>query len=689
MYRRHKRARIGPAGEAANDAADGLDRGAFPQGYVTARRYSSTARRDRPAGARRRPRRDPTGETRPSSPTPVGPQRAAPSSRRSIASRPPPGWGSYLRAGGSAVDAATNTVLGGSCRWPAGSAENIIAAVWDAAERPAALKGSGRSIRRRNAARRPGWSGCPAPGGHRRPPGAVLLGDAHRAGHFLPGRGPPRPAEIKDPSVGRLRGRRTPRRLARDARPGRGWSRVYRPHRRPSGRPARAGATRARGDPTIGSPRHGWVEFYDGRRSPNARRGQLAAAGSPIRLGGALVSLDVDRADRHRLPRRPGDEPPAPPPFVPPEMLDGLERFEPPRPPSSPMAPAPSLRWTQASGSRPRSWRSPSRDARLTDPDAGTARAAAGRATSRGNDPSRAGPLRPPAGAQGRRLAAASSTTSMIESNYMGFGWADPATRDSLPEPRLVLQPGPAHAERPRRSKRTSTRLCPFFPPTVSPPQVVAEWAAQPPPRSVSALVRWVEHRDRRRALAGLSRAAGARFDPPTRSSRATLPPGLLEGLAAMGHPDADRAVRARLGRPLQHDGTRRRRAGRTAPSPPPPDPRSAASPATCAERRAARREAASISRCRWLLRSPPLPPASPIEPAEGIRVVQRRPEYPYTSESRGRARDAPRWPPARGWPGRWPRTTPKNTGGGSGSAQRRVPAAVRTMRHGSAPTSS
>ena len=223
----------------------------------------------------------------------------------------------------------------------------------------------------------------------------------------------------------------------RGARPGRpGSSRSTGPH----GRPWRPGE-RVR-LPALAATLErladvGFDDFYDGEIGERQARG-LAAAGSAITaddLAGA--HLDLDRADRDRLPRRPGHDPPA-------EQL----RDRRPRAPEHP-------RDVRAAGRRRHSGRTASTDARwihlgieasklamadrdfhLTDPEFvdDPGRDAARRRTHAADlagliDPRPGGPA---AGVDATRAAAARSISrrstrdgnavSLIESNYMGFG---------------------------------------------------------------------------------------------------------------------------------------------------------------------------------------------------------------------------------------------------------------------------
>ena len=262
---------------------------------------------------------------RPLGPGAARPRRRTARSSRRTTSRPRPGSRSCGPAG-HAVDAAiaTNAVLGvvlpvrlrdrrrrvladlGRGRGPADRAERL---------RP----GAGRGRRRRRS----------GPAGSRRSrsadrsaitvPGAVRSwGDAHARLRAAVAGGDPRARRSSSPGTGFP---------AWDGFIDGGRDGRCRPSSRRSARtPASSGSTgrtAGRGDRASGSGCRPWRRrssaladvgfdaFYEGDLGERQARG-LAAAGSPITADDLRdAHLDVDRADRDRLPRRPGHDPPA------------------------------------------------------------------------------------------------------------------------------------------------------------------------------------------------------------------------------------------------------------------------------------------------------------------------------------------------------------------------------------------
>ena len=197
-------------------------------------------------------------------------------------------------------------------------------------------------------------------------PGAVRSwGDAHaRFGRLSRGDGAGpghRAGTGRVPGLGRLRRRRRGDGAAVvAAASGRraGFFAVYRPHGRAVASRASGSASRPSRRRSSGIADDGFDAFYDGDLGERQARG-LAAAGSPITRGRpARPHLDLERADRHRLPRRPRHDPPA-------EQLRASSRsscwrscrgFEPP--PAAAFGPdgVTDPAWIHARASRRRSW---------------------------------------------------------------------------------------------------------------------------------------------------------------------------------------------------------------------------------------------------------------------------------------------------------------------------------------------
>ena len=563
-----------------------------------------------PEPARRRPRdRRPAvgaGAARPRA-------RMARSSRRTT-SRRRPGC-AILRAGGSAVDAAiaTNAVLGvvmpsgcgigGDAFWliwdaaarPPGGAQRVGSGARprptprrsatrgltdDAAARPAVDHGARRGpvVGRRARAVRPAVAGRRPGAGHRAGPRRLPgLGRLHRRGR---GDAPPVVAEAIGPR------RRLPRGLPA-ARAAVATGRA--------GPPAGPGRDARDARPTRGSTRSTTAT------SASARHAGWRAAGSAITAADLRdAQLDLGRADRDRLPRRPGHDPSA-------EQLRASSRSS-----CSPSSRGSSRRrptafgpdgvtepgWIhlghrggEAGDGRPR--RVPDRPGRsatsrssaLLDPAyarrAGRADRPAPRGRARRRRPTRAG--------GGTIYLAAvdgeGNAVSLIESNYMGFGSGvvDPETgihyqnRGSYfsldPDHPNVLEPRQADAPHaaPRDAVPGRRRPGPWIVAGSmggdAQPQIHAQLVSAPGRRRR----RHPRPRSRRRAGTS-SRPSISRRRSTSASSRATRPaiadgargarPPLVPTGAVRSRPRPRARDRARRRRPAAPDGSRRRRHG-------------------------------------------------------------------------------------------------------------------------------
>lgn len=508
-----------------------------------------------------------TGVTRPLVPIPLarGPHGAvvAPHHLASEA-----GLG-ILRAGGSAVDAAiaTNAVLavvdGNAC----GIGGDAFWLIWDAAAgRELALNGSGRSSVRADPAvlRAAGHDRIPLRGGAAiTVPGAVRSwADAHERFGRL------HRADLLAPAIelaaggfpawdGFIDGVEATAPLCAQALGGNAdWFSVY----RPAGRPWRPGervrlpalaATLAR------IADEGWAEFYTGRTGEHQARA-LAAAGSPIglddlRAHGSTWTEPI--AIDYRGTTVTG-HPPNSSGFVALEILNVLERFEPPPPSEFAAGEGADLRWTHL-GIEASKLAMADRDAHLTDPEAWTApldrllsKDYAAELAAR-VDPTRA--ARPPAATVPRGggtiwlgvVDAAGNAVSLIESNYMGFGSGvvDPETGIAYQNRGSFFSLEDDHPNVLAPSKRTLHTLMPGMLFRDGRPWVVTGSMggdAQPQVHAqvVSALVdgsldvasavgmpRWFVEPDEH-------------FAPPdTIRAEPRFRAGLLEGLEELGHP--------------------------------------------------------------------------------------------------------------------------------------------------------
>ena len=231
-----------------------------------------------------------------------------------------------LRAGGSAVDAAiaTNAVLGVVMPNGCGIGGDAFWLIWDAAAARAARAERLRPERRGGRCRRRCATAACTTMPRRGPltitvPGAVRSwGDAHaRFGRLSRD-------EVLAPAIELARDgfpawdgfiaaveATAPARSTSELGP-RGRVRGRLPAARPRrGSPASASGCRRSRDTLETLARDGFDAFYDGDLGERQARA-LAAAGSPIAADDLREhTLDLGRADRHRLPRRARDDPSA------------------------------------------------------------------------------------------------------------------------------------------------------------------------------------------------------------------------------------------------------------------------------------------------------------------------------------------------------------------------------------------
>lgn len=474
-----------------------------------------------------------------------------------------------LGAGGGAVDAAiaTNAVLavvdGDAC----GLGGDAFWLIWDAAERrQLALNGSGRSSVRADAAalRRSGLDRLPLRGGSTiTVPGAVRSwADAHaRFGRLSRARLLAPAIELAedgfpawDEFIGSVE--RSAVVFAEALGPGTAWESVY----RPAGRPWRPGE-RVRLPALAATLRrladHGWDEFYSGETAAHQAHA-LAAAGSLIGrddLEAHASTWGEPIATDYRGVRV-TSHPPNSSGFVALEILDVLERFEPPGPATFTDGLGADVRWIHL-GIEASKLAMADRDAHLTDPEAHPA--PLGRLLSKEYaaelaariDPARAArptSARAPRGGGTVWLGVvdgAGNAVSLIESNYMGFGSGivDPATGIAYQNRGAYFSLEPDHPNVLAPTKRTLHTLMPGMLFRDDRPWVVVGSMggdAQPQIHAqvVSALV------DGR---VDVATAVGAprwfvepetHFAPPEIvRAEPRFRPGVLDGLAALGHP--------------------------------------------------------------------------------------------------------------------------------------------------------
>jgi gamma-glutamyltranspeptidase/glutathione hydrolase len=351
-----------------------------------------------------------------------------------------------LGAGGSAVDAAiaTNAVLGVVMPSGCGIGGDAFWLIWDAASGlQEALNGSGRA----GAAADPerlrgqGLRSIPLRGGLSiSVPGAVRSwGDAHARYGRLPRAAILAPAiELADGGFPASDGlvaaiERTAALVAREIGPDAGFHRVYRPHGRAwhPGELVRLPALAA----TLGRlADDGFDAFYGGDLAERQARA-LAAAGSPITAADleAHTSTWTEPISTTYRGVRVTTHPPNSSGLVALQLLNILERFDPPAPASFAAGRGADARWLHL-GIEASKLAMADRDAHISDPefleipidrllDKAYAAELAGRI-----DPARASRPRAatsPRGGGTIYLAAvdsAGNAVSLIESNYMGFG---------------------------------------------------------------------------------------------------------------------------------------------------------------------------------------------------------------------------------------------------------------------------
>ena len=338
--------------------------------------------------------------------------------------------------------------------------------------------------------------------------------------------------------------------------PDAGWFSVYRPEGRPwrPGERVRLPALAA----TLGRiADEGWAEFYSGQTAERQARA-LQAAGSPIglddlRAHGSTWAEPIATDYRGTLVT---GHPPNSSGFVALEILNVLERFEPPPPDEFAAGAGADLRWTHL-GIEASKLAMADRDAHLTDPATHAAplerllsKDYAAELASR-IDPARATP--PPAARVPRDggtiwlgvVDRAGNAVSLIESNYMGFGSGvvDPETGIAYQNRGSFFSLDDDHPNVLAPSKRTLHTLMPGMLFRDGRPWVVTGSMggdAQPQIHAqvVSALVD-----------GGLDVASAVgmprwfvepeeHFAPPdTVRAEPRFRAGLLDGLEAMGHP--------------------------------------------------------------------------------------------------------------------------------------------------------
>jgi gamma-glutamyltranspeptidase/glutathione hydrolase len=474
-----------------------------------------------------------------------------------------------LQAGGSAVDGAiaTNAVLavvdGNAC----GIGGDAFWLIWDAAERrQLALNGSGRSSARADATglRRSGLDRLPLRGGLAvTVPGAVRSwGDAHDRFGRLPRADLLAPAiELADGGFpawdGFIEAVESGAAAFRAALgPDAGWFSVYRPHGRPW-RPGERVRLPALAMTLSRIADLGWDEFYAGETAAHHVR-TLAAAGSQIGLDDLAAHASTwgePIATDYRGTRVTG-HPPNSSSFVALEILNVLERFEPPPAPVFADGAGADLRWTHL-GIEASKLAMADRDAHLTDPDAHLA--PLDRLLAKDYAAELAGRIDPgrasrPAAARVPRgggtiwlgvVDGAGNAVSLIESNYMGFGSGvvDPTTGIAYQNRGSFFSLDPDHPNVLAPAKRTLHTLMPGMLFRDGRPWVVTGSMggdAQPQIHAqvVSALVDGGLDVASAVAMPRWFVEPEEHFDPPDAvRAEPRFRDGLLDGLAALGHP--------------------------------------------------------------------------------------------------------------------------------------------------------
>lgn len=475
-----------------------------------------------------------------------------------------------LAAGGSAVDAAiaTNAVLGVVMPSGCGIGGDAFWLIWEAASRRQhALNGSGRAAAAADPAslQARGLTAIPLRGGLSiSVPGAVRSwGDAHARFGRLSRAAILAPAiELADggfPASDALIGaiERTSELVATEIGPNSGFDRVYRPRSRAwrPGElvrlPALAATLRRLAD-------DGFESFYAGDLAERQARA-LGAAGSAISaadLAAHESTWTVPISTTYRDVRVTG-HPPNSSGLVALELLNILERFEPPGPAVLAEGRGGDARWIHL-GIEASKLAMADRDAHLTDPefhlipvdrllDKEYAAELAGRI-----DPSRA--AHPPAATAPRgggtiylaAVDAEGNAVSLIESNYLGFGSGivDPDTGIHYQNRGSYFSLDPDHPNVLAPRKRTLHTLMPgmLFRGDGAPWVVAGSMGGDAQPQIhaqlVSALVdggvdvrtgvstpRWFVEPDEH-------------FAPPVEvRAEPRFAPGVLEQLEAMGHP--------------------------------------------------------------------------------------------------------------------------------------------------------
>jgi gamma-glutamyltranspeptidase len=476
-----------------------------------------------------------------------------------------------LRAGGSAVDAAiaTNAVLGVVVPSSCGIGGDAFWLIWEAATgREYALNGSGRAPASANPAalRDEGLDALPLRG----PltitvPGAVRSwGDAHRRFGRLSRK------QVMAPAI----------ELARDGFPawagfvssvestlravepvvgsGSGFEQVFRPHGRPW-RPGELVQLPALAATLERIATAGFDDFYEGEIGQRQARG-LAAAGCGITWGdlSAHTSTWGDPIATDYRGVRVTTHPPNSSGIVALELLNVLEQFPPPGPAAFGPSGVTDVEWVHV-GIEAAKLVMADRDAHLTDPefydvpvDLLLSKGHAGdlAAAIRRSHAAEAPAATVPKGGGTIYLATVDgdgNAVSLIESNYMGFGSGvvDPETGIHYQNRGSFFSPDPSHANVLAPGKRTLHTLLPamlFRPGAAGPWVVTGQMGGDAQPQIlaqvVSALVDGGVDVASAVAAPRWFVEPAEHFAPPVEvRAEPRFAPGLLEALAAKGHP--------------------------------------------------------------------------------------------------------------------------------------------------------